>query len=608
MFLTDAQLAAEIDRCEYCADKPCQGMCPADCSPADFIMAREARRDDRLPPRRRADHGGEPARRRLRRGLPRHALHAGLRARRTFDRAIEIPAIQATIIDEARRLGVMPDLAQRPAHGQARGGGRRRARRATAPPRCWPSRGSRSTFSRPGRGRRHGRPHPGLPPRPRGAGRRPRLRGGARRRHGDDRRARSATPVRCWRGASTPSSSPPAWREPIRLGDPGRGAGDPGPRAGSATREPHARRPAGGGGGRRRRRRRLRRDAAERGARHVELFALEKLSEMPLTAKELRALMAAGVHVSGRTRVTRDPGSATGRSRACELQGRPAGRGAVPPPERRRPAGHRADARRLRRGDRGDRRRRGADRSLPRPACSSPATSRTARPPWSRRWPPARTPLPRSTATWVSRPRRATGPDRGIRRRRDQEHRRPARLRAGCPCRSTRLLRPADPLAVPALGRARHRRLRADAPGLRGGLGRRRDEDGVRQRADPHPRRLHVRLRPVDLRQLRQRLRPPARPGLPRGRAAAPRVPGPADARLDRRPGDRQRRARRVVLAVQHPEARERRRDGGRVQPVLPAGRRRHQGRHRLAGPRAHGRIIDWVLPPATPRCRSSSS
>ena len=39
LFLTDAQLAAEIARCEYCEEKPCREACPADCSPADFIMA-----------------------------------------------------------------------------------------------------------------------------------------------------------------------------------------------------------------------------------------------------------------------------------------------------------------------------------------------------------------------------------------------------------------------------------------------------------------------------------------------------------------------------------------------------------------------------------------
>ena len=39
LFLTDAQLASEIARCVYCEEKPCTEACPADCSPADFIMA-----------------------------------------------------------------------------------------------------------------------------------------------------------------------------------------------------------------------------------------------------------------------------------------------------------------------------------------------------------------------------------------------------------------------------------------------------------------------------------------------------------------------------------------------------------------------------------------
>ena len=39
LFLTDAQLRAEIEKCEYCSEKPCKEACPADCSPADFIMA-----------------------------------------------------------------------------------------------------------------------------------------------------------------------------------------------------------------------------------------------------------------------------------------------------------------------------------------------------------------------------------------------------------------------------------------------------------------------------------------------------------------------------------------------------------------------------------------
>ena len=44
--------------------------------------------------------------------------------------------------------------------------------------------------------------------------------------------------------------------------------------------------------------------AREQGAHRVELFALETLSEMPLTARERRALLEYGIEVSGRTRVT----------------------------------------------------------------------------------------------------------------------------------------------------------------------------------------------------------------------------------------------------------------------------------------------------------------
>ncbi|MBM4388107.1 MAG: FAD-dependent oxidoreductase, partial [Deltaproteobacteria bacterium] len=43
--------------------------------------------------------------------------------------------------------------------------------------------------------------------------------------------------------------------------------------------------------------------AARSGAAHVEMFALENLSEMPLESRELRGLMDAGIHLSGRTRV-----------------------------------------------------------------------------------------------------------------------------------------------------------------------------------------------------------------------------------------------------------------------------------------------------------------
>ena len=51
--LTDAQLRAELERCEYCEEKPCQEACPPHCSPADFIMAARVGEKSDLRVRRR---------------------------------------------------------------------------------------------------------------------------------------------------------------------------------------------------------------------------------------------------------------------------------------------------------------------------------------------------------------------------------------------------------------------------------------------------------------------------------------------------------------------------------------------------------------------------
>ncbi|MGE5236157.1 MAG: FAD-dependent oxidoreductase [Acidobacteriota bacterium] len=106
--LTDAQLRAEVERCVYCAEKPCRAACPADCSPADFIMAIRV---------------GEPADFRRAAAMIMAANPLGgvcgavcpdthcMRgcARGGLDRPIDIPAVQATIIGRARALGVMPE-------------------------------------------------------------------------------------------------------------------------------------------------------------------------------------------------------------------------------------------------------------------------------------------------------------------------------------------------------------------------------------------------------------------------------------------------------------------------------------------------------------------
>jgi NADPH-dependent glutamate synthase beta subunit-like oxidoreductase/dihydroorotate dehydrogenase/Pyruvate/2-oxoacid:ferredoxin oxidoreductase delta subunit len=117
LFLTDAQLASEIARCVYCEEKPCTEACPADCSPADFIMAAK---------------GGTPA------DLARSAALIMTKnplggvcgavcpdthcqaacSRKLFDHYIEIPDVQSAIVARAKALGVMPKLEVTPANGK----------------------------------------------------------------------------------------------------------------------------------------------------------------------------------------------------------------------------------------------------------------------------------------------------------------------------------------------------------------------------------------------------------------------------------------------------------------------------------------------------------
>lgn len=109
--LSDAKLMSEVKRCEFCEEKPCKNACPADCSPADFIMA--VKNGENVDYRRAASEimGNNPLG-----GIcgvvcpERHCMHACVH--RTFDNAINIPQVQATIIEKAKKLGVMPKFSQ----------------------------------------------------------------------------------------------------------------------------------------------------------------------------------------------------------------------------------------------------------------------------------------------------------------------------------------------------------------------------------------------------------------------------------------------------------------------------------------------------------------
>ena len=298
--LTEAQLAAEVARCEYCEDKPCQSACPADCSPADFIMAVRV---------------GAPSDFRRAAGMimaanplggvcgavcpETHCMAACARA--TFDRPVEIPAVQAAIIAKARALGVMPAFAA-PAAGGPRvavvGAGPAGAGAAAVLAQA----GCRvDVLEARGAGGMAGL----IPPF--------RLDAGVLAADlafvaalGDVRVQRRAVgePTALLDEGYDAVVAATGLTQPLRLGIPGEELARPwtsflAERAGDGLA---GRCVAVIGGGA------VAADcavtAAAAGAAHVELFALEKLSEMPLTEVERAGLLRAGVHVSGRTRVT----------------------------------------------------------------------------------------------------------------------------------------------------------------------------------------------------------------------------------------------------------------------------------------------------------------
>jgi NADPH-dependent glutamate synthase beta subunit-like oxidoreductase/dihydroorotate dehydrogenase/Pyruvate/2-oxoacid:ferredoxin oxidoreductase delta subunit len=299
-FLTDAQLASEIARCEYCAEKPCREACPADCSPADFIMAAKVGAPSDFRRAAALIMAANPLGGVCGVVCPdTHCMRACARA--TFDVPINIPAVQATIIAKARELGVMPALDKPNANGKhvvVVGAG---------PAGC----GAAALLAQSGHrvdileaGRAGGM-----------AALIPDFRLGKDVLTADlafvvslgavalkfQRVDNPATLLTSGYDAVVVTSG---LNRPVELGIPGeelavRWTDFLAAPTGDAVQ---GRRVAVIGGGA------VAADCAETaaaaGAASVEMFALETLPEMPLTAKELAGLMRAGVAVSGRVRVT----------------------------------------------------------------------------------------------------------------------------------------------------------------------------------------------------------------------------------------------------------------------------------------------------------------
>jgi NADPH-dependent glutamate synthase beta subunit-like oxidoreductase len=115
--LTKHQLQSELLRCEYCEEKPCQNACPANCSPFNFIMAaRVGQASDikraAVEIMRNNPLGGVC-------GLvcPDRFCMAAC-SRKDFDGSIQIPKIQATIIEMAKQLGGIPKISKPSPNGK----------------------------------------------------------------------------------------------------------------------------------------------------------------------------------------------------------------------------------------------------------------------------------------------------------------------------------------------------------------------------------------------------------------------------------------------------------------------------------------------------------
>ena len=115
--LTDAQLRSEIEKCEFCDEKPCKEACPCNCSPADFIMAVKLGTPADFKRAAAEIMSQNPLGGICGMVCP-DTLCMGACVHKKMDGAVNIPAVQATIIAKASALGNFPPFAQAKPNGK----------------------------------------------------------------------------------------------------------------------------------------------------------------------------------------------------------------------------------------------------------------------------------------------------------------------------------------------------------------------------------------------------------------------------------------------------------------------------------------------------------
>ncbi len=104
MILTDAQLDAELSRCQYCAEKSCMQACPAGVSPADFIMAAKVGDTPDIERSAALIYSQNPLAAVCGAVCPDTFCMAAC-SHDSFDVPVNIPALQATLAYKARQQG-----------------------------------------------------------------------------------------------------------------------------------------------------------------------------------------------------------------------------------------------------------------------------------------------------------------------------------------------------------------------------------------------------------------------------------------------------------------------------------------------------------------------
>jgi len=116
LFLTKAQLSCELSRCEYCEEKPCREACPAHCSPADFIMAARVLASSDIRRAAGLIMKDNPLGGVCGQVCPDSHCVAAC-SRKLFDRSINIPLVQATLVEMAKKAGPILPFEHAPQNG-----------------------------------------------------------------------------------------------------------------------------------------------------------------------------------------------------------------------------------------------------------------------------------------------------------------------------------------------------------------------------------------------------------------------------------------------------------------------------------------------------------